>query len=256
MPKTAIGKIFSRAVLPVLLALLAACGETAAPDPVLLEATGGDAQEATVGTRLEEPLRVRVTSLDSVPRSDVTVEWTVLEGGGVVEPRSPATDPDGSAEALWTLGTEPGPQRARATAGAETVTFHAFATSPPPADWAEVVEVRPWAGMDGQTVRAHVWIFNRWDGTIRIRTSSSCLSFPALYDADGARVRESGRGCWAAQTTRSVAPGDSLYDEWETDAATLEPGEYTVRYHFDEHLLVNGRPTTLEVPEMDVTVGG
>lgn len=257
MPKNPVGKVFARAVLPVLVAFVVGCGESAAPDPVLLERTDGDGQEAVAGTGVEDPLRLRVASLDSTPRNGVHVEWTVVEGGGVLEGAATTSDADGSAEALWILGSEPGEQRVRATAGAESVTFEALATSPPPDDWAEVLEVRPWAGMDGQTVRAHVWIFNRWDGTIRIRASSSCLSFPALYDADtGERVRGSGRGCWAAPRTRSVAPGDSLYDEWEIDAATLDPGEYTVHYHFDEHLLVNGQPTTLETPEMDVTVGG
>ena len=75
----------------------------------------GDGQSATVGTALT-PYQVKVTDVNGAALSGVTVSWSVLIGGGSVDPASSVTDADGLAAAAATLGTTAGTQRVRATA--------------------------------------------------------------------------------------------------------------------------------------------
>jgi hypothetical protein len=78
-----------------------------------MEASGGTGQSAAAGHQLTAPLTVLITDDTGRPVSDVTVTWSVLDGGGTVTPTS-TTDGDGIATAEFTLGPTLGDQHARA----------------------------------------------------------------------------------------------------------------------------------------------
>src|SRR5207247_619419 len=66
---------------------------------------GGDLQKDTVGATLPVPLSVKVTDDFNNPVANVTVSWTVIDGGGSVAPTTAPTDANGIASTRWTLGT-------------------------------------------------------------------------------------------------------------------------------------------------------
>lgn len=216
--------------------LAAACTESLAPDPLLLTAVSGDAQEARVGTTVPAPLVVRVSGLDSLPRAGVPVTWTVVDGDGAVESLAATTDGEGVAEARWTLGPHPGEQHVAAVSGSATVTFLARATPPPPADWASVIEFRPAATLEGDALQTRVWLHSRWPGTLRLKTGTGCFlrsPYPVLLDAFGATVALSSYGCTFWVRTWTLRPADSLYTGHTMNVAGVPDGAYTLRFRFD-----------------------
>jgi hypothetical protein len=98
----------------------AACddGPIIPPNDLLAADSGGGGQTDTVGRVLAAPFRVHVSD-DQGPRADVTVEWSILQGGGSV-PATSVTNSAGIATATLTLGTAAGLQAVQATvAGAD-----------------------------------------------------------------------------------------------------------------------------------------
>lgn len=85
------------------------------PVGVELEQVSGNAQEGLPGAPLAQPIRVRVLD-QGEPASRLWVEWSVVAGGGGVQPRNTFSDEDGVAETRWILGPSAGPQRVRAVA--------------------------------------------------------------------------------------------------------------------------------------------
>jgi hypothetical protein len=96
-----------------------------------LEAVGGNGQQATVGAPLSDPLSVRVTDASGHAVPDITVNWSVLTGGGTISPASSTTNGSGVASAELTLGPLEGQQQAQALVSGLTgspVVFTATAT--------------------------------------------------------------------------------------------------------------------------------
>jgi hypothetical protein len=90
-------------------------------------ASGGD-QRSPAGSRLADPLVVRVTDGFGNPVGGVTVEWSAASGS--VDPPSSVTAPDGLAQTFWTLGASTGTQSVTASNGAlagSPITFQATA---------------------------------------------------------------------------------------------------------------------------------
>jgi hypothetical protein len=236
--------------------IVAACAESVAPEPVVIQVAAGADQQAEAGSQMRDPLVVTVRGLDSLPRPGVLVEWDVVQGEGSVVPQTDITDVDGRAETRWTLGPALGDQAVRATADGESVTFNGWATPPLPSDWADVLDLRPLAQVDNHTLHASMWVVNHWPGTLRLWTPHSCLAegYPALYAAGGERVAGPTTGCWTAPATWSIAPADSLHAEWDLDITPLSPGQYTlvIRLAVAE---INGEPATLPAVETTVTIG-
>ena len=113
--------------LPTLLCLLliASCGgeDLVLPDegiPTSIIVVDGNAQSGTIGTELAEPVVVRVLDVQGRPVQGQQVTFTVIIGGGSVDPATPTTNANGEASSSWTLGPSAGAQqlRARATGGA------------------------------------------------------------------------------------------------------------------------------------------
>jgi len=131
--------------------LVAACGgggnggTPPSTTAIAKTANSGNAQSATVGQPLANPIQVVVTE-NASPSSDVTVTWSTTAGGSLT-PAGP-TGADGVASSGWTLGTTSGAQTASATLAGATgspVTFTATAA----ADAATTLVKVP--GGDGQT---------------------------------------------------------------------------------------------------------
>ncbi|MGD2135056.1 MAG: Ig-like domain-containing protein, partial [Gemmatimonadales bacterium] len=82
---------------------------TALAGPVVaLEVVAGDDQSGTVGETLSDTLVVRASDEYDNPVPDLELVWSILAGDGLVAPVDDATDADGQAHALWTLGTVAG----------------------------------------------------------------------------------------------------------------------------------------------------
>ncbi|HKY60620.1 MAG TPA: hypothetical protein VJP59_06365 [Gemmatimonadota bacterium] len=120
--------------------LLGVCDDRAGTGPtepaggeLRIAIVSGDGQQGLVGTSLSEFLVVRVSVGSGEPAEDVPVEWSVLEGGGMLSLKGPRTDREGLAAAVLFLGDDPGEQviRAGLESGAE-VRFTARALSPEP----------------------------------------------------------------------------------------------------------------------------
>jgi adhesin/invasin len=103
-------------------------------DATRIIAVSGDGQTAPAGSRLPQPLVVRVLDPDGNAVSGAPVSWIIGEGGGTVDPPSGTTGPDGTASAVWTLGPRAGPNTLiAAVSGGVDVGFSATATAPPAA---------------------------------------------------------------------------------------------------------------------------
>src|SRR5688500_13535891 len=97
---------------PVLLSVVAACGESPAEPrkPTKLEVVSGNNQLGSVGEALPGTIIVRASDAQG-PLPDVVVTVAIESGaGGSASPSSLTTDADGSAETTWTLGSKIGTQ--------------------------------------------------------------------------------------------------------------------------------------------------
>jgi hypothetical protein len=126
-------RLLGRAVILFLL-VVAGCRDSTAP-PVAgeLVQVGGTAQSGIVAQPLAQPLVVRVRDTQKREMGGVTVNWQVADGNGSLGVLSAQTAPDGTASAVWTLGTRVGVMTATATvATLSPVTFTATAVTGAP----------------------------------------------------------------------------------------------------------------------------
>jgi uncharacterized protein (TIGR03437 family) len=106
---------------------VAACGQ---PIPAKVQITGGDAQAASVGSKLQQPLRVKVTASAGYGALGVKVNFAITSGGGTLDATTATTEADGTALATLTLGNTAGPVQVTATVpGLPAVSFSATATA-------------------------------------------------------------------------------------------------------------------------------
>jgi hypothetical protein len=89
----------------------------------------GNNQEAPAGSKLPQPLVVRVLDQDGNPIPNLAVSWVVGDGGGSANPQTSNTNADGQASTEWTLGSAPVTNTLNAVvSGVGTATFSATAT--------------------------------------------------------------------------------------------------------------------------------
>jgi|CXWL01.1.fsa_nt_gi hypothetical protein len=118
------------------LALLLLCAAGCSTPPVASEPqvfvtmVSGDNQTAPVTTTLT-PFKIRVKDELGAPVAGRRVRWNPVLGGGTITPGEGVTDALGEATAVMTLGSNPGPNTARATVtqGTPEIVFAATATS-------------------------------------------------------------------------------------------------------------------------------
>jgi hypothetical protein len=128
--------VWKRALWQSLLAVELACGGDNNPVqpvvPTTIEASGGDGQNAPIGSVLPDSLSVLVTDASGHPVPGVTVAWSVLSGGAVISPVSSVTNSAGVASAQLTLGPNEGAEQAEASVeglSGSPVVFTATATA-------------------------------------------------------------------------------------------------------------------------------
>ncbi len=118
--------------------------------PATLTKVSGDGQSGIIGTRLPQPLVVRVDGSDGQPVSGVPVIFAVVSGGGSLDSATVTSDGQGLAAMGATLGTTVGAQSFSASAsGLTAVTFTATGTGG---------GVKTWTGsVDGNWTTAGNW---------------------------------------------------------------------------------------------------
>ena len=106
---------------------------TLPPVPTTLSIISGNNQTGVTGEALANPFVVEVRDENSNPLENVTVNFAVLTGGGMLSSTTGTTGANGQAESTLTLGSQPGTNTVEVSAAnsAETVTFNAEATLPP-----------------------------------------------------------------------------------------------------------------------------
>jgi hypothetical protein len=103
------------------------------PRIVSLVYVSGNAQSASIGDVLPDPLVVRVVDQRAQPAAGVEVRFTVLVGNGAVTPEVATSDAGGAASTSFRLGSGVGQQAVRASLGTTTpVVFTAEALPAPP----------------------------------------------------------------------------------------------------------------------------
>ena len=104
-------KIRSLAALGAI-AFAASCSDPAAPKPPaappVIGVVSGNNQPGVVGTKLADPLVIRITDESGNALGAVAVQWEIKTGNGSVVPGASTTDAQGLARAEWTLGTAAG----------------------------------------------------------------------------------------------------------------------------------------------------
>lgn len=120
------------AIAAVATMALAACGGggggSTGPQPNTIALSAGANQVGAAGTALPESLAVIVKDQSGAVLAGITVNWTIVDGGGSVSPTSRTTNAAGIAKTLRTLGPGAGTQTARATvSGLTPVNFDAVA---------------------------------------------------------------------------------------------------------------------------------
>ena len=109
----------------------------------------GNQQVSLPGSRLPNPLIVRLVDQSGEPIPDRTVLWVVKLGGGAISPTTGMTDAEGFASAEWTLGPDAGPNTADAQVpDIGAVTFTATATAGGGGAPAQATQIEPVEGDD------------------------------------------------------------------------------------------------------------
>ncbi|MCH7475498.1 MAG: PD40 domain-containing protein [Gemmatimonadetes bacterium] len=112
-------------VLAVMCTLALACGDdptnpgTPADTTLAGLRVAGDSQVQFLETELINRLSIQLVDRagNPVAQTGVPVGWSVLAGGGVLATDGSVTTTGGVATARWTMGAEPGTNRARVTVG-------------------------------------------------------------------------------------------------------------------------------------------
>jgi hypothetical protein len=87
--------------------VLAGCGKAveAPPVPASLVLVQGNLQSVQGGQELPNPVVVRLLDADGKPVEGIAVGFSVMNGGGSVNPGSVVTDESGEARTKWVLGS-------------------------------------------------------------------------------------------------------------------------------------------------------
>lgn len=243
------------AALAALVAVVGACSsptEVVVP-PVEALVASGDSQYGTAGQTLSAPLQVLIRSVNTkLPRSGVTVRWTVREGdASIVGVSATVTDSTGSARASLRMGQQTGPVTVRATVQERNeafTDFHLFLVNRP-----VVTEVAPTSAAPGGSVTLtgqnfspdpdqNVVLFSGIRGRVTAATATqltvqvpACLpARPVAVTAQlGSVASESAAALTveAGGTVTALQPGEvvDVVDERAFDCVTL-PGDGSARY--------------------------
>jgi len=97
------------AAFAVVCVTFAACTLTTdSSEPSTMVKSRGDGQTAAVNTLLPVPLEVVVVNQFGEPLKDVTVNWTITSGGGLISGTPTVTDANGATSITYTTGSTSG----------------------------------------------------------------------------------------------------------------------------------------------------
>lgn len=116
-----------------LMSMAVGCAKPTAADPVpnALTVVQGTNQQVQGGSELPNALAFRVLGADKKPLAKVSVGFSIVTGGGTVNPGSALSDENGEVKTKWTLGPNEVGQSLRATvAGLDAITVNALALLP------------------------------------------------------------------------------------------------------------------------------
>jgi len=133
------------AVLP----LLAACGHdvptqqdrrapaaptpgVTAPSAASLKVLIGTGQKGTAGAPLRSPVVVQALDPNGRPLAGAPLKWSVSSGGGTLAGAETSTRADGTARAVWTMGSYGGPATVTVASRATVATVNVSVTGPAP----------------------------------------------------------------------------------------------------------------------------
>ena len=127
-------RVFALGLLSGLSAvLISQCSDTVEPaPPAKISIESGNLQSSLRGTKLPEPLVVKVRTADGAVPEEAHVVFTVTEGGGAVGSGSVRVDERGVASTTYTLGSEVGRNVVRAAIeenSSKSVDFESQATN-------------------------------------------------------------------------------------------------------------------------------
>jgi plastocyanin len=167
----------------------------------------GDAQTATVGQPLANPLQVVVTE-NGAPSAGATVTWSSTATNATLDPTSATTDANGVASSAWTLGTVSGSQSAQATlsgASGSPVSFTATAAPDAAATLAK-------AGGDQQNGTINTQLTNAVQAKVSDQFGNGVPGVEVTWEASGATtsaasVPTSGSGISAVNVTLGGTAG-------------------------------------------------
>ncbi len=121
------------AAVPALLAFPGCSATTEVATAGRLTIVQGHLQVAAVGTLLPTSIVLRVLSTNGTPVGKIPISFSVVAGGGSVEPATVISDENGEGKAKWTLGPTGVNQSLSASApGVDPITVSA--TGVPPSD--------------------------------------------------------------------------------------------------------------------------
>jgi adhesin/invasin len=112
---------------------LTACGKevVASPTPGSLILVQGNNQQVQGGSELPNPVIIRVLSAEGSPIAKLPIGFSVVQGGGSVNPGSAPSDENGEVKVKWTVGPNEVAQLLRASVpGVEAVNVTAIALLP------------------------------------------------------------------------------------------------------------------------------
>ena len=126
--------------------------------PRTLVKISGDNQDGSTGVTLPQPFVVEVRDTNGDPVEGTTVTFTVIAGGGSLNPKMMQTNASGRAWTRLTPGDNPGTNSVRASVAgiAQGVIFRAEATVAPPAPILRIISGDKQSGAPGQTLEPFV----------------------------------------------------------------------------------------------------
>jgi plastocyanin len=238
-----------QAVVITLLAVSAAgCSDSGPgtnPDtttPAAITVASGNNQTADVGAELGAPLVVRVSNAGNAPLQGVTVDWSVLSGGGALGSASSTTNAQGQAQTTYTVGAAAGANQVRAAVRGSaglTTAFTVTAVDNTPASMLKV-------SGDNQSATVSQSLANPL--VVRVRNAGG-------QGLQGVAVQWSvvqGGGTLGATSTTTNAQGEAS-TTYTVGSAT---GTNEVRASVQTALAINASFTaTANAPSTGVTVG-
>jgi hypothetical protein len=178
-----------------------ACSDTTAPPaPAAVTFTQPAPASAAAGNAV--PLRVGVTDRNGSPLAGVTVEWTVTAGS--VNPPRGVTNSRGRAEAVWSVGEEPGWQTATARVGSlrATTSVSVQGASFPPEPEDNFFLTMRMASLSGEYITEWTFPDNRseWPSSV----GAAVVEFPG---APARTLASLGAGAWFGGFGIADVPG-------------------------------------------------